>query len=96
MAGLMFYKDAMAQVCPDCVVALVGNKLDLVDSRRVSFDDGFQFSPKVGATFYTECSAKTGVGVPDLFQFLARQAAQAAAPAPVLMINAESETTKCC
>ena len=39
------------------VIALCGNKVDLEENRKVSYDEGCQFAEKIGA-FYIEVSAK--------------------------------------
>lgn len=41
-------------------------------SRQVSFDEGQAFADRMG-TLFVECSAKTNVGVVDIFQDLVRQ-----------------------
>lgn len=41
-------------------------------SRQVSFEEGQAFADRMG-TLFVECSAKTNVGVVDIFQDLVRQ-----------------------
>lgn len=48
-------------------VVLVGNKADLIDERAVSEKAGEDCAREIGAEFYFEVSAKTGMGVKDLF-----------------------------
>jgi Ras-related protein Rab-5C len=45
---------------------LVGNKLDMEDSRKTSREMGERFAEEEGLLF-TEASAKTGDGVEELF-----------------------------
>jgi Ras-related protein Rab-8A len=54
-------KDAMS-------VMLVANKCD-IDDRQFSTEEGDQFASKHGIE-YREVSAKTGEGVPELFEAL--------------------------
>lgn len=52
-------------------LVVVGNKKDLIDDRKISFEDANEFATKHGAIFYTETSSKTGEGVSDLFHKIA-------------------------
>merc|ERR1712032_545254 len=68
----------MHYVRGDCdgspVVALVGNKADLLaDARQVSCEEGRQRASEVGAQIFVETSAKCGENVDELFQEVARQ-----------------------
>jgi Ras-related protein Rab-18 len=74
--------------CGDGVVkVLVGNKVDKVSlsslahemeadvqefSRQVSTEEGQKFANRMG-TLFVECSAKTNVGVGDVFQDLVKK-----------------------
>ena len=42
---------------------IVGNKCDLEDERKVSFDEGKEFKEKNHLDFFMETSAKTGFNV---------------------------------
>mmetsp|Transcript_24914 Transcript_24914/g.24588 ORF Transcript_24914/g.24588 Transcript_24914/m.24588 type:complete len:90 (+) Transcript_24914:332-601(+) len=50
---------------------LVGNKLDLQDSRTVSYEEAAIFARENGLLF-KETSAKTGEGVNEVFEELTR------------------------
>jgi Ras-related protein Rab-5C len=49
------------------VIALCGNKVDLEDSRKVSYDEGAYLAEKIGA-FYIEVSAKKNINVEKMFE----------------------------
>ena len=51
-------------------VVIVGNKIDLEESRVVSDEDGKALAAKSGAV-YLEASAKDGTGVKEIFQVIA-------------------------
>jgi Ras family protein A len=70
--------------CRPCPVILVGCKIDLrTDNktitklkqhgeRLISTEDGRQMAAYIKADAYMECSAKTGEGVDELFEYAAR------------------------
>ena len=51
--------------CPDALVVLVANKVDL-DKRVVSTKDGKKLAKKINSLYY-EVSAKSGVNINDMF-----------------------------
>ena len=53
---------------------ILGNKIDLVDERTVSTDEGERFASSVNAT-YMECSAKSKEGIEEVFIAAAQIAA---------------------
>ena len=55
----------------DVIIALVGNKNDLIDSRQVSFAEGEAKARSLSATIFLETSAKTGSNVRNLFNEIA-------------------------
>lgn len=57
---------------PDCVMMLVGNKVDQEKDRQVSREDGQSFARRHGCLFL-ECSAKTRVNVQQCFQELVQK-----------------------
>ena len=46
---------------------LVCNKIDLVDQRKVTFEEGEAIAQKNMTIIYCETSAKSGEGIEDLF-----------------------------
>ena len=55
---------------PDGVYILIGNKVDLKESRAVSFVVGRDFSEEIDASDYFETSAKYGENVQEAFKKL--------------------------
>ena len=65
--------------CPDAPIILVGTELHLknnketIDEMRdkklspITYEQGLQMMKKIGAVKYLECSAKTHVGVQEVF-----------------------------
>ena len=51
---------------PQIVIALVGNKLDIRDDRKVSSEEGREFADTNGLIFF-ETSAKTGYNIENCF-----------------------------
>jgi len=72
--------------CPDLPIILVGCKKDLrrdpktidelrkTNQRPVAPEEGIAVGQKIGARHYLECSAKTGEGVREVFQYATRAA----------------------
>ena len=69
---------------PNCVVGIVGNKVDLVQTsgtnqnstgaykqREVSYEEAENFCEQINAGFHLEVSALTGVGVDSIFELIA-------------------------
>uniref|UniRef100_A0A0G4GE03 Uncharacterized protein n=1 Tax=Chromera velia CCMP2878 TaxID=1169474 RepID=A0A0G4GE03_9ALVE len=56
----------------EILIALVGNKIDLVDMRQVSYEEGQAQAEQLNATFF-EASAKTGQNVKELFRAMAKR-----------------------
>lgn len=54
------------------VLILVGNKVDLDDSREISLDEGMNLAKQLGI-YYMETSAKTNENIDDVFEWIALQ-----------------------
>ena len=64
---LKWYSDLKQKAEKECIIALVGNKIDLNDNRSVSFDEGKNISEKYGIMFF-ETSAKDNIDINELFE----------------------------
>lgn len=53
----------------NCIVVLIGNKIDVKSRREVSTKEGKEYATKKGFYFF-ETSSKTGVGVNDVFELV--------------------------
>jgi len=42
---------------------LVGNKTDLTEEKEISIAQGEEYATRIGATFFTEVSAKENLGI---------------------------------
>ncbi|MFX0108497.1 MAG: Rab family GTPase [Candidatus Hodarchaeota archaeon] len=62
--------ESFRETCPDAVVAICANKVDLVDMRIVPVEPGLMLRDWFQAGYY-ETSAKTGAAVPDVFARIA-------------------------
>ncbi|OHT05666.1 Ras-related protein RABF1 [Tritrichomonas foetus] len=71
--GLDYYVKVLKETAPDCFIAVCGNKIDLVDRRKVEYTEGVKYSESIGSTFFIETSAKTDEGIKTLFESLSRQ-----------------------
>lgn len=63
-----FY-ELLVQKSPEYVkFVVIGNKADLANEREVQAKQGDDYAMSIGAEFYIETSAKTGLGVKELFE----------------------------
>ncbi|MHA1884796.1 MAG: GTP-binding protein [Promethearchaeota archaeon] len=67
-----WYKIISEVASPNLVLILVGNKVDLADSRTVSSEEGLKLGEKLGIP-YMETSAKTNENINDVFEWVALQ-----------------------
>lgn len=51
---------------PGCII-LVGNKIDIETSRKITYSDGFDLANKYNVPFF-ECSAKKGTNINSIFE----------------------------
>lgn len=62
----------------DALIILVANKIDIDDEtktkfkRQVTQEDGLNFKNKHKLNYFTEVSAKTGKGIPELVDYISR------------------------
>ncbi|MFX1346604.1 MAG: GTP-binding protein [Promethearchaeota archaeon] len=56
----------------DIVLILVGNKVDLENSREITTEEGLELAKDLGI-FYMETSAKTNENIDDVFEWIALQ-----------------------
>lgn len=57
---------------PKSNVILVGNKSDLVEERQVSEEEALELSTRLCCNLYIEISAKSGIGFPEVINYLER------------------------
>lgn len=63
------FVDLLRQKAPEWVkFILIGNKADLSSKRQVTSEVAEDYAAKIGAEFYIETSAKSGIGVNELFE----------------------------
>jgi GTPase SAR1 family protein len=70
---LRYYHNMLSEVTDvnKVVVGILANKADLKDESTISDAEIDQFATDIGAEFTLTCSAKTGEGMPDIFQLIA-------------------------
>lgn len=73
--GVTKWMDEVTQVRgAGAIIVLVGNKSDIDQSdRQVSYEEGESMARGIGASVFTETSARTGHNVKSLFQRIARE-----------------------
>ena len=70
--NLETWHNEIKEASPTISLVLVGNKIDLVDDRQVTTEEGQALAQKLGLT-YIETSAKHGTNIQDAFKMLALQ-----------------------
>jgi len=68
----IWLKDIRSRLNPEVPIFIAGNKYDLEDKREISFNDAKDFSTSNRTKFFTECSAKTGYNVENIFYEVAK------------------------
>ena len=68
----MWLKELKTHANPDIKVFLIGNKIDLAESRKVSTEEAKKFKDDYMLNLYMETSAKTGVNAREIFVEAAR------------------------
>lgn len=94
-------QELQAQGNASTIMALAGNKADLLDARQVETEEAKKYAEE-NALFFMETSAKTSANVKDIFNVLAKKLIEAQpAPNPSGMILVDrtenrSSNSKCC
>lgn len=69
---ILSVKGQKDKIIPEIPLVLVGNKCDLEDERKISYEDGKKIAAEFSCPF-SETSAKNDIGVDEVFSNLARQ-----------------------
>ncbi len=69
--SLDYWLKQILQNAGDIPLVLAGNKIDILDQRKVTEEEGRSFAESRNL-LYLETSAKTGVSIPDLFDILVK------------------------
>ncbi|MHA1739263.1 MAG: Rab family GTPase [Candidatus Heimdallarchaeota archaeon] len=69
--SLDYWLKQIRQNAGDIPLVLAGNKIDILDQRKVTEEEGRSFAESRNL-LYLETSAKTGVSIPDLFDTLVK------------------------
>jgi GTPase SAR1 family protein len=63
----MWLKELKTHANPDIKVFLIGNKIDLIENRKVSSEEAQKLREDYMLNLYMETSAKTGVNAREIF-----------------------------
>ena len=63
----MWLKELKTHASPDIKIFLIGNKIDLEDSRKVTTEEAKKFQTDYELNLYMETSAKTGFNAKEIF-----------------------------
>jgi small GTP-binding protein len=80
-------------------LVLIGNKCDLDTTRQIHLEEILQFRKKIGASQYFETSAKTGLGVDQLFRSIVKLRSdphETSAVGPLVLTEAQISKKGCC
>ena len=64
----IWLKDLRAQTDQELPIFIIGNKFDKENERQVTYKEAKEFSLSSRTKYFTECSAKTGYNVENIFQ----------------------------
>ncbi len=63
----IWLKDVRSETNPETPIFIVGNNCDIEYDRKISLNEAKDFSLSNKAKYFTECSAKTGENVDNIF-----------------------------
>ena len=63
----MWLKELKTHANPDIKVFLIGNKIDLIENRKVTAEEAQKIKEDYMLNLYMETSAKTGVNAREIF-----------------------------
>ena len=67
----LWIQDVRDKAPADCVIAIAGNKIDLIEEVVISKSKGSKFAENEGIDIFFETSAKENVGIKEIFEKLA-------------------------
>ena len=68
----MWLKELKTQASPDIKIFLIGNKIDLEGTRKITTEEAKKFQTDYELNLYMETSAKTGFNAKEIFVEAAR------------------------